>query len=72
MNQLLELYIEADFFRRSFVDRIQGDERGEGVVSAAIAVLIFAFLGAAMWVAFSGIFDGAADKTQEQINQIGS
>ena len=33
------------------------DESGEGVISAAIAVLIMAFLGAAMWVAFQAIFN---------------
>jgi hypothetical protein len=31
--------------------RFKGDH-GEGVISAAIAVLIMAFLGAAMWVGF--------------------
>ncbi|MBP7929285.1 MAG: hypothetical protein KAZ88_11200 [Acidimicrobiia bacterium] len=72
MELLIGLYVNADVARRSLVERIAKDEQGEGVVSAAIAVLIFAFLGAAMWVAFSGIFDGAADRTQEQINQIGS
>ncbi|MCB9388398.1 MAG: hypothetical protein H6512_02035 [Acidimicrobiia bacterium] len=71
MNQLLELYIEADFFRRSFVDRIQGDER-RGCGLCGDRRVDLRALGAAMWVAFSGIFDGAADKTQEQINQIGS
>jgi hypothetical protein len=29
------------------------DERGEGVISAAIAVLVMAFIGVGMWVAFS-------------------
>lgn len=48
------------------------DERGEGVISAAIAVLIMAFLGVAAWLAFKGIFDGASDKAEQQINQIGN
>jgi hypothetical protein len=47
------------------------DERGEGVISTAIAVLIMALLGAAMWLAFSAIFDDAADTTAEQIDLIG-
>ena len=47
------------------------DERGEGVISAAIAVLVMAFLGALMWVAFKTIFDNASSKTSDQVNQIG-
>lgn len=51
-------------------DRLEGD-RGEGVISVAIAVLVMAALGAAMWIAFKGIFDDTAQKTQDQINNIG-
>jgi hypothetical protein len=47
------------------------DESGEGVISAAIAVLIMAFLGAAMWVAFQAIFNDASNKTANQVDQIG-
>lgn len=51
--------------------RRMGD-RGEGVISAAIAVLIVAFLGAAMWVAFETIWDGAETKIETQVNRIGT
>lgn len=47
------------------------DDRGEGVISAAIAVLVMAFLGALMWVAFKTIFDNVQSKTGDQVNQIG-
>ena len=47
------------------------DQRGEGVISAAIAVLIMAFLGAAMWLAFKGMFSTATDNTRDQLDQIG-
>jgi type VI protein secretion system component VasF len=47
------------------------DDRGEGVISTAIAVLIIAFLGVAMWVGFKAIFDDAAQTTQNQVQQIG-
>ncbi|MEJ7584491.1 MAG: hypothetical protein WKF43_10505 [Acidimicrobiales bacterium] len=47
-------------------------ERGEGVISVAIAVLIMAFLGAAMWLAFKGIFDSASEKTKGEVDKIGS
>ncbi len=48
------------------------DERGEGVISAAIAVMIVAFLGAGMWLAFRGIFDNTTQTTDQQIRQIGN
>ena len=46
-------------------------ERGEGVISAAIAVLIMAFLGAAMWVGFNTIWDDAEENIGDQVDQIG-
>ena len=47
------------------------DERGEGVISAAIAVLIMAALGALMWVGFQELWDDTSTQTSEQISQIG-
>lgn len=51
--------------------RLHPDQRGEGVISAAIAVLVMAFLGVAMYKAFQGMFQDTADKTTHQIDQIG-
>ena len=45
-------------------------ERGEGVISTAIAVLIVALLGVALWTGFSKIVDDASTKTSNQIQQI--
>ncbi len=50
--------------------RLVGD-RGEGVISAAIAVLIVAFIGAAMWVAFNRIWTGAEANIETQVTRIG-
>lgn len=47
------------------------DERGEGVISAAIAVLVMAFIGVAMWFAFSATFQHAAKNVNNQVNCIG-
>jgi hypothetical protein len=47
------------------------DERGEGVISMAIAVLIVAAIGLAMWVTFDRVFDDAGDKVEDNVNQIG-
>lgn len=52
--------------------RVRTSERGEGVISAAIAVLVMAFLGAAMWLAFKGMFQKTSDKTSDQVDLIGS
>lgn len=47
------------------------DDRGEGVISAAIAVLVMAFLGALMWVGFQQMWDTTQQQTNEQISRIG-
>jgi hypothetical protein len=46
-------------------------EAGEGVISAAIAVLVMAFIGVLMWGAFSGSFDRAANSVDDRIGEIG-
>ena len=51
--------------------RLRGD-RGEGVISTAIAVLIIAFLGAAMWVGFNTIWENSEDNINDQVNEIGT
>lgn len=47
------------------------DERGEGVISAAIAVLIMSFLGVGMWVAFKATLGSAQSNVDNQVTQIG-
>lgn len=51
--------------------RVIRDEAGEGVISAAIAVLIMAFLGVAMWVAFKATLQGATTNVNHQVSNIG-
>ncbi len=50
--------------------RAVGD-RGEGVISTAIAVLITAFIGAAMWVGFNTIWGNAEANITNQVDTIG-
>lgn len=52
--------------------RFGADERGEGVISAAIAVLIMAFLGALMWIGFRTIWEDSEDNIRTQTERIGS
>jgi len=51
--------------------RRRNDERGEGVISAAIAVLVMAFIGVGMWVAFNTTFQHTAKNVDNQVNCIG-
>jgi hypothetical protein len=51
--------------------RLAGDF-GEGVISAAIAVLIVAFLGAAMWLVFNQIWGNIKTNTCSQMAQVGT
>ena len=50
--------------------RLVGD-RGEGVISTAIAVLIVAFIGAAMWVAFDRIWTQTETTIEGEVGRIG-
>ncbi len=54
---------------QSTVRRGRGD-RGEGVISTAIAVLIVALLGVVLWTGFSTVMSDATDRTSEQIQSI--
>lgn len=48
------------------------DETGEGVVSSAVAVVIFSALGVAMWFAFRNTLDTATSMVTSQISQLGN
>lgn len=70
-DQLLAMYVWQRTARSALWRRMTFDERGEGVISAAIAVLIFAFLGALMWVGFKATMGNAQGNVDDQVNQIG-
>ncbi|CAN5280354.1 hypothetical protein BH18ACT4_BH18ACT4_02450 [soil metagenome] len=55
----------------SVLHRLGRDDRGEGVISTAIAVLIMAFLGALMWVGFREIWLDAEANTSTKVGEIG-
>ena len=52
--------------------RLRRDDRGEGVISVAIAVLIMAFLGAAMWIGFQQMWKTTEATTNTKVQQIGN
>lgn len=47
-------------------------EVGEGVISAAIAVLIMAFLGVAMWFGFRATLGNTQTNVNNQVTKIGT
>ena len=47
------------------------DERGEGVISTAIAVLIMALIGLLMWTVFQRVFNDAGTRIESNVNDIG-
>ena len=46
-------------------------EHGEGVISTAIAVLVMAIIGLAMWVTFDRVFNDAGDRVEDNVQDIG-
>ena len=70
-DQVLALFVWQQVARATLLQRVSRDEAGEGVISAAIAVLVMAFLGVLMWQLFKGTLSDANDNVNDQINQIG-
>lgn len=75
MNEhLLRLYVWQLVLRANqppLRERVVRSEVGEGVISAAIAVLIMAFLGVAVWGGFKLTFDKTQKNVNEQVDLIG-
>lgn len=70
-DRLLYAYVWQHTARTALTSRLVRDERGEGVISAAIAVLIMSFLGVAMWIGFKATLGDAQGNVDNQVDQIG-
>ncbi len=70
MTMMLKMWCAAHANLHTGRVRVK-DEVGEGVISAAIAVLIVAALGALMWVGFQSIWTDAEATTRSKIAEIG-
>ncbi len=67
---ILRAYSSVSAWRMTTQDRLR-DERGEGIVSVAIAVLIMAALGVVAYGAFDALFTNTTNAAEEQIGGIG-
>lgn len=67
--QALHRYLRA--WMATTATRLRHDDRGEGVISAAIAVLIMAGIGALMWVGFKTMWEDTESNTRDKVAEIG-
>jgi hypothetical protein len=68
IEQMLLLTIVSS---RKLARRLHVSERGEGVISTAVAVLVVAFLGILMYTLLSDVMTKASDKTNTEVGNIG-
>lgn len=55
---------------RGLRERVRTEVSGEGVISAAIVVLIMAVIGGAMFLIFNEAFGGASERITDEIDTI--
>ena len=67
METALRLWVQGQLA----FGRLRHDERGEGVISTAIAVLIMALIGLLMWTLFERVFTDAGSDIESNVNNIG-
>jgi len=69
-ERALQVWVSVEIAKLGVRRRLT-DERGEGVISTAIAVLIMALIGLLMWTVFQRVFNNAGDKIESNVNNIG-
>ncbi len=69
-DQVLALFVWQQVARATLLQRVSRDEAGEGVISAAIAVLVMAFLGVLMWQLFRDTLDKTNTNVNNQLDSI--
>ncbi|HZT64437.1 MAG TPA: hypothetical protein VFA11_01470 [Acidimicrobiales bacterium] len=67
----IRLYVWQQTARWQVASRALPSDAGEGVVSLAIGVLIMAFLGALLWVAFKATLGHATQNVDQQVSRLG-
>ena len=69
-ERALQVWVVVQIARAGLRRRLD-DERGEGVISTAIAVLIMALIGLLMWTLFERVFTDAGSDIESNVNNIG-
>jgi len=69
-DAVLRGYVWQRTARATVWGRLTLDERGEGVISTAIAVLVMAFLGALMYAGFKLTFGHVQSGVDNQVGNI--
>ena len=69
-NWLLWGYVWQRTSRLSLAGRLARTERGEGVISTAIAVLVMAALGVLMWTLFQSTLTTTQTNVDSEIGKI--
>lgn len=69
-DSLLRLYVWQMTLRASCGRSSSRSERGEGVISTAIAVLIMAFLGVAVWAGFKLTLENTQKRIDDNMAEI--
>jgi hypothetical protein len=69
-NWLLWGYVWQRTARLALAGRVARTERGEGVISTAIAVLVMAALGVLMWTLFQSTLNTTQTNVDSEIGKI--
>ena len=69
-DRMLQAWVWQRTARAALWERILPDEAGEGVISAAIAVLVMAFLGVLMWELFRGTLTKANSDVNNKLGDL--
>ena len=67
---LLRVYVEQQSARVAVAARVARSEAGEGVISAAIAVLVMAFLGVLLWQLFGDTLRKANGDVNDRLGEL--
>lgn len=70
MDRALHAWVAWQLMKLAVRERLS-DNRGEGVISTAIAVLIMALIGLLMWTVFQRVFNDAGNRVETNVNNIG-
>lgn len=69
-DPLLAMFVWQSSARVALAARLAPTDKGEGVISAAIAVLVMAFLGVLMWQLFGDTLRKANNNVNSRLDEM--